>query len=345
MLLVMRWICVFLLLPGLVSTAGQAQKPVPAAGAAELVQAGKTALQRGDQQGAIDDFSRALEMRPDLIEARSSLASAYFRIGDLNHARFEFERLHEELPQDTGIAMQLGYTLVKLGRDPDAVQVLLPLEGGKEGNAELEYVLAFAMIQSRREAEGLPRMEKYASTAHAANAWMIAGSTRLTLRSFREAATDLEAAVAQDPSLPGAYSQLGQARFALGQTEEAEKAFQLALRADARDVTANLYMGIIRLKQRDFENARALLELTLQLVPTLPLAHLKMAELNSMTGHFEEAAKELEDLEKKTPEWPDPHVGLAALYYKMHRPEDGKREREIVEKLEAEAQKGVPSSK
>jgi len=345
MLVVMRWICVFLLVPGLVSAAGQTRNAGSTPKATELLQAGEADMQRGDQQAAIDDFRRALEIRPDLVEARSQLASAYFRSGDLNHARHEFERLHEELPQDAAIAMQLGYTLVKLGRDADAVKVLLPLEGGKEANAELEYVLAFAMIQSGRVAEGLPRMEKYAGTAHAANAWVIAGSTRLKLRGFREAATDLEAAVALDPTLPGAYSLLGQARNALGQTEQAERAFQLALRADARDVTANLYLGIIRLKQRDFENARPLLELTLQLEPTIPLARLEMAELNSMTGHLEEAAKELEELEKMNPDWPDPHVELAALYYKMHRREDGQRERAIVEKLEARAQKEEPSSK
>jgi len=302
-------------------------------------------MQTGDPQAAIQDFRKALELRPELLEARTDLAMAYFRAGDLNRARFEFERLHEEHPQDVGIAMQLGYTFVNLGREAQAVDLLLPLEHGNEANNEFEYILGFAMIQAGREADGLQRMEKFAGIAHAANGWLIAGSTRLKRRDFREAAADLDAAVALDPKLPGVYSLLGQARHALGQTEQAQGAFQLALRADPRDVTANLYLGIIRLKQRDFENARPLLELTLELQPTIPLARLSLAELNSMTGRYVEAAKELEELEKNNPAWPEPHIELAALYYKMHRPADGQREREIVEKLEASPQKSEPAGK
>jgi len=236
----------------------------------------------------------------------------------------------------------LGYTYIKLNKEAEAAALLTPFEAGHESNMDMEYVLGYAMIQSGKATEGLPRMEKVARATRSADAYVIAGSARLSRREFHEARADLDAAVALDPSFPGVQTLAGQARDALGDTEAALPAFQAALRADPRDFTANLYLGTMRLKQRDFESARPLLELALQLQPGVPLARLEMAKLNGMTGRYAEAAATLEDLEKTDPNWLDPHIELAAIYYKLHRPEDGQRERTIVEQIEARQQKEGP---
>jgi tetratricopeptide (TPR) repeat protein len=270
------------------------------------------------------------------------LAMAYYKKGDVSHARSESERIHAAHPLDVPAAVLLGYTYIKLGRESQAAELLSPLESGHESNMDLEYVLAFAQIQTGKYAEGLQRIEKVAAATHRADAWLIAGSTRLSQGQFHEARADIEAAIAMNPSLPGVQTMLGQILYALGEKDAAISALQTGLRADPRDFMANLYLGIIRLDQRDFESARPLLELALQLQPTVPLARLKMAKLNSMTGNYAEAAKTLEDLEKSDPDWLDPHVELATLYYKLHRPEDGQRERGIVQKIGAEQQQAGP---
>jgi len=62
--------------------------------------------------------------------------------------------------------------------------VLAPLEHGRESNMDLEYVLGYAMILAGKETEGLPRLEKMAQATHSADAYLIAGSTRLHRREF-----------------------------------------------------------------------------------------------------------------------------------------------------------------
>jgi tetratricopeptide (TPR) repeat protein len=236
----------------------------------------------------------------------------------------------------------LGYTYIKLGKGREAAEMLAPLEAGHESNMDFEYVLAYALIESGKEAEGLPRMEKVARETHSADAYFIAGSTRLHRREFHEARADLDAAIELNASFPGLYTMAGQARDALGDTDDALPAFEAALRADPRDAVANLYLGTMRLKQRDLESARPMLELALQLQPNSPMAQFQMAKLNSMTGKYAEAAAALEQLEKLDPNWLDPHIELAAIYYKLHRPEDGQRERDIVQQIEAKQQKAGP---
>jgi tetratricopeptide (TPR) repeat protein len=372
---IMRSVVVLLLLS--VSACALGQSARPAGGDAdEHLRRGIDAQQRGDANTAIEEYRKALAIRPEMADARANLgaalaatgqfdaaieeyrrallnapdktsvrmnlALAYYKKGDFEHAKPEFAAVHAARPNDLASVMLLGYSEVKLNQGAEAAALLKPMEPGHETNMDFEFVLASALIASGKESEGLPRMEKVAQATRSADAYVIAGSTRLHRREFKEARADLDAALDLDAKIPGLYTLAGQARDALGDTDAAQSAFQDALRADPRDPTANLYLGTIRLKQRDLENARPLLELALQLQPDNPQARLQMARLDAMTGKNTEAVALLEALEKGDPSWLDPHVELAPLYYKLHRPEDGQREREIVEQIQAKQQQAGP---
>jgi tetratricopeptide (TPR) repeat protein len=379
MLEAMRFTFSILLLPGLLAAAGQAHTPSPEA--RELVRVALTAQQAGNNQGAIEDFRRALALDPEMLEARIglgfalaannqfdeaieedaramavapnnsaeqmrarlNLGTAYLRKGDYSLARKELEIVHRAEPHDVTVAVMLGHAYVKLDKEFAAIELLAPLEAGNENNTDLEYVLGFSLLQTGKTDEGLSRMEKVAHATSSANAYVIAGTVRLSRNEFELASSDLETAAKLAPAIPGLYSMLVQVRFALGDEEGELAACEIALRANPRDFNANLYLGNLRLKERDFDNARPLLELALQLQPHAPLARMAVARLNSLTGRYGEAATVLEDLEKETPDWPQPHIELSSLYYKMHRPEDGQRERAIVQDLEAHTQKTAPA--
>jgi tetratricopeptide (TPR) repeat protein len=273
---------------------------------------------------------------------RANLGLAYYKKGDMAHAHSEFESVHATRPSDVKIAVLLGYTDSKLGKDAEASALLTPLEPGRESDMDFEYVLSLALIQSGKEAEGLPRMEKVAKATSSVDAYLIAGAARMRRNEFSEARADTDAALAINPAFPGLYTLAGQARDALGDTDASVPAFQAALREDPRDAMANLYLGVTRLKQRDFESARPLLEWALQLMPGHPLTRLQLAKLDGMTGKYTEAAATLEDLERTDPNWLEPHVELATIYYKLHRDQDGQREREIVKQIEAKQQQAGP---
>ncbi|UWZ85594.1 tetratricopeptide repeat protein [Occallatibacter riparius] len=296
----------------------------------------------GDLDGAIREDSRALENAPDKTGVRMNLGLAYYKKGDWQHAQQEFAKVVAARPSDVNAAMLLGYSNVKLGRAAEAVALLLPLEPGQESNMDFEYVLGYALVEAGKP-EGLPRLEKSAAATHSVDAYVIAGAARLHRREFKEARADLDEALNIDPNFPGAQTLAGQARDALGDTAAALPAFEAALRQDPRDLMANLYLGTMRLKDRDLDGARPLLQTAYELAPQLPQARLQWAKLNSMTGKYAEAAAMLEELEKADPNWIDPHIELAALYYKLHRPDDGKRERDIVQQLEAKEQNQGPS--
>jgi len=366
----MRILAALLLLFCLVPSAGQAPAPTPAD---DFMRQGLAAQRQGNIRDAIENYRKFLAIHPESVEARANLAAAlaadgqfdaaieenqrilaalptqtdirmnlalaYYKKGDWPNAAEQFKKVHAARPKDLTAAMLLGYSEIKLGQASAAADLLAPLEPGNEHNLDFEFVLAEALIACKREAEGLPRMEKTAQATNALDAWVIAGSARLQRREFRQARADLDAALAINPSMPGLNSLAGQARDSLGDVEDAKAAFQVALRQDSQDFAANLYLGTMRMKQRDLDGARPLLELALKLHPEVPQAQYQMAVLNGMTGQYAAAAAALEPLEKADPDWLDPHIQLASLYYKLHRPEDGAREREIVQRIEAQQQK------
>jgi tetratricopeptide (TPR) repeat protein len=283
----------------------------------------------------------ASNQSPSAKDVRMRHALDDYKEGDLARARAKSEALHSEYPTDLPISMLLANTYIKMGRAPQAVDLLKPIEPGHEADMELEYSLAFAQIQSGT-AEGIARMEKVARTTHSANAWLIAGAARLHKNEFAEAKANLDTAIELNPSLPGLYSLAGKVRHASGDPGAALPFFQVALRANPRDFDANLCIGMYKLEQGDYEGARPLLELASQLQPGDPLARFKLAKVQSNTGQYSEAEATLEQLEKTNPNWLDPHIELAQIYYKQHRPEDAKRERAIIEHIEAQEQQAGP---
>jgi len=375
-LIAMRFVCVLPFSFIVLSAAAQTAKQASPSGVDELLRSGISAQQHGDYQTAIESYRKALAIEPKLAEAqanlgaalaatgqfdaaieediramaivpdktgvRRNLALAYYKKGDMEHARTEFEAVITARPRDVKAAVLLGYTYIKLEKPAEAVVLLTPLEPGHESDMDFEYVLGDAMIQSGKDTEGIPRMEKAASATHSPDAYVIAGTAHMHRSEFREARADFDTALDLSPTFPGLYTLAGQARDASGDSEASVPEFQAALRTDPKDATANLYLGVIRLKQRDFDSARPLLELALELRPGHPLTRLELAKLNGMTGRYAEAAATLEDLEKSDPNWLDPHIELAAIYYKLHRPEDGQRERDIVQQIEAKQQKAGP---
>ncbi len=333
--------------------------------------------QRGDFPAAIRDYRKVLELRPSEVEAkvnlgvalvhvrqfdeaialyRSALTSlkdkngvlfdlafAYHEKGDFEHAREQFEILHDAQPDRLGVVILLGDSDVRTGKSDAALSLLEPLESRYAQNMDFEYVLGSALINTKgRRRDGVARMEKVAKAGSGADAYMIAGATLLDLNEYESARKDLEEALLLNPRLPGLYTLVGTARDKTGDVKAAESSFREALKTNPDDFEANLYLGAILYKRRDTEEAKGYLDRALRLKPSDAMARYEVAMLKSTSGDYETAARELELLVKDDPDWLDPHVELATLYYRLHRPVDGAKERQIVDALTEKQQAQGP---
>lgn len=342
----------------------------------QLFQRAVEEQQRGDFQAAIRDYKKVVELQPAQVQAKvnlgaalahvgqfdeaiamyraalptlkdknpvlMNLALAYYKKGDLENARQQFEILHDAMPENARVVVLLGDCDLRLAKTNAALSLLEPLESNNERNMDFEYVLGSALIQGGRRREGVARIEKVAQAGPAADAYLLAGATLLDLNEYEQARKDLEEALKLNSSLPAVYTLVGTARDKTGDIQNAEAAFREALKRNPDDFQANLYLGAILYKRRDMEEAKTYLDRAVRLKPTDSMARYEAAMWKSTTGDYEAAAHELEQLAKDDPNWLEPHVELATLYYKLHRPDDGARERQVVERITAEQQAQGP---
>ncbi len=333
--------------------------------------------QHGDFSAAIRDYRKVLELHPDDVQAKVNLgaalvhvrqfdeaialygsalssikdkngvlfdlALAYYKKGDFENARQQFEVLHDAQPNRLQVVILLGDSDLRTGKSDAALGLLEPIESKYSQNMDFEYVLGSALIGTKgRRREGVARMEKVAKARSAADAYLLAGATLMDLNEYEPARRDLEEALRLNPRLPKIYAMVGTARDKTGDVKDAEPAFREALKADPDDFEANLYLGAILYKRREIDEAKGYLDRALRLKPADSMARYEAAMLKSTSGDYETAAKELESLVKDDPDWLEPHVELATLYYRLHRPEDGAKERQIVDSITAKQQAQGP---
>ena len=342
----------------------------------ELFRSAVNAQQRGDLAIAVRDYQEAIRLRPDLFDAhanlavalvhlgrfeeavsayraalkldpsdrtvRTNLALAFYKAGDFRKAAAEFEILRQGDAADARVATLLADCYLRLGDKARAIATVAPLEGTHPDDLDLAFVLGSALIASGKERDGLVRIERFAKQRNTAEAYFLAGKTRLRLDEYPEAAADLDQAVRLNPNLPGVYTLRGVALEGAGNEQGAEADLRKALEANANDFEANVHLGGILYLRRDLPESKKYLDRALQLEPSSAFARYQMALWKSASGQLNEAVTDLEAVVKRDPNWLQAHVELAALYYRLHRPEDGMKERQIVDRLSADQQATKP---
>lgn len=225
-------------------------------------------------------------------------------------------------------AAQTGST----GDDPELLlqQAEAAHQHGQKEQAAREYSFLLS-----RHPEFVARVEESANQSADANAFLLAGQTRMGMSQFDLARRDADAARYIDPALPGLETLIGMILEQTSDYDGANAALQQALAANPNDFNAHLYLGAVFYFKRDTTKAEAHLTRALQLQPDSAQARYELALVDSAEGNLAQAIGNLQIVIRQIPAWLQPHVELSALYYRMHRPEDGAREKQIVDRMVA----------
>ena len=288
-------------------------------------------LKRFDE--SIEQYRIVLMADPKNKLAQMNLALAYREDGQLAPAIRALERLHREDPEEQQTLILLADCYLQSRLSNDAVSLLAPLESTHPGNLSLEWLLGSALIQVGREAEGVERIEAVAVQNRSAEAYLLAGQTRLGMSQYDLAQKDANAAMELNPQIAGLNTLLGMIQEQTANYEAAEKSLLLGLAEDPNDFNALYYLGAIYYFKRDLVKARMQLTRALQLQPNSAQALFEMALVTRAEGHIDEAVRDLERVTHESPAWLQPHVELSALYYRQNRPKDGAIQKQIVDRI------------
>jgi Flp pilus assembly protein TadD len=347
----MRLVQFFALTLALTSLAA-AQKQNPQ----QLMEEAKAAQASGDLPTAIRDYRFVLDMRPTLVEARTSLGAALaqhgeydaaieqfrvalphtprrqqpaimyaiglaqFKKGDLTAAKAQLTDTLAVQPNSTQAATLLGECDLREDNPTAALAVFGPRAGFANDDPEFAYFYSIALMRTGAVAHGAQLLQKVADAGSAADTLQLAGIAWLVAGDAEQSRRDLELAAKLNPATPNIQLELGIVRDRAGDTFASETAFRAALKLKPDDPNLNLYLGSILLHVKNYAEAQPLLEHALKLAPSTD---------------FETAIADLHTAAAADPNGADPHPQLIAAFDQLRTDAESKQAQQILKALTA----------
>jgi len=298
----------------------------------------------GQYEPAIKNYRAALAIDPKEHDIRLNLGIAYFQIEQYEPASAELQQVIKAKPEHIQARFLNGLCLFQVGKLKESIAEFEPLYRAEPDNIAIAYALANAYIQDEQIGKGQVLVDKVFKNINSAESHLIIGTMSLARRQLQPAVDELKQAVALDPKLPTAHSQLAIAYLLTGNRELAMEAFRKELEVNPKDFVANTRLGWLLREDGMIEEAEALLRRALELRPDDPGPLFQLAQLLQSEGKTQEAVELLERVAKVLPDYSPAHVLLARLYFKLKRVDDARREQAIIERLTIEQQKKQPTA-
>ena len=299
----------------------------------------------GEYEGAIPEYQQALRLAPDNAAIALNLALAYYKLGEIQRAASQLTALRASQSDNQQVNLLLGDCWLRLGENKKVIAMLAPLYAAHSEDEALEYMLGTALIRDNQVNRGQVVIDKILRRGDSAEARLLMGATKLSVRDYTGALKDLASATDLNPSLPSVHAYYGQALLATGDESAAMQEFRKELQQDPNDFDSNLNLGALLRRDENFNDAARYIQRALRVRPRDPGAEFQMASLEEAQGKLEQARRHLESIVQASPTFVEAHVTLATVYYRLKRKADGDRERDLVKRLNAERQAREPAAR
>jgi superkiller protein 3 len=226
---------------------------------------GRALQDKGDLEGAVDKFQRALQADPANDVTRNEYAFALIQIRQPDRGIQESRKVLERKPDDTSALMNIGYAYLKTGDFDGAEKVYRQAIAIDPKLAAAHYDVALALKMkdqieaAQKEFQEAIRLDPNLSQAHYSlgiTYWQL-GDFPATIKQMRAAIaaapdyaeahymlgivlkqsgdldgalTELKEAIRLDPSTPGPFNTLGQILRIKGDKQGSEEAFATGAR-------------------------------------------------------------------------------------------------------------------
>jgi tetratricopeptide (TPR) repeat protein len=198
---------------------------------------GTTIFVRGDIQGALAHFRKAVELNPEFASAHNNSSVALFRMGKLEEAA-EHCRLALTYKTDFAPAMcNYGNVLIAQGKIDEAIAKYKEAVDLKPDYAEAQYCLGNVLVQHGRLAEGIEHLRRAVEiNPRNAVAHFNLGVALVQMGNLNEAAQYYENAIKLDPGRAEAHINLGILFYQVGQYPNAVNEWREAIRLQPETV-------------------------------------------------------------------------------------------------------------
>ncbi len=234
---------------------------------------------------AVPLYRKALAMGPDVPGLRLNLGLALFKSGDPEAAIHEFEPLLKAQPGNLQLTTLIGMAHYGLAQYAEAVPYLRDAAAQDTQSISLRLALAHSCLWSKQSQCVLDvYKEILALNPDSAEADMLAGEALDEMKDNEGSTKMFRAAVKADPKYPNAHFGLGYLLWTQKQYKEAASEFQAELANDPDHVQAQLYLGDTDIQMNQMSDAAPLLERVEKQNPSIALDHLDLGIVYTEAG-------------------------------------------------------------
>jgi tetratricopeptide (TPR) repeat protein len=361
--------------------AGSAPRESPHASSTEvteLAREAQNALHQGQDETAVRDYERLVQLAPAVAEYHLNLGIAYYSSDRPFDA---VQPLQQALKLKPGLAQArsyLGATLAESGRCQEAMP-LLPKDGAHIPDSELKRTVeadglkcAMALDQEDRALDFLRLLrrdfpkdpEVLYLTVHVYSDLSTRASQRLLVTApasyqvhllnaevlemqekWDEAEAEYGRVLAIDPHAAGIHFRIGRLLLTRPKTAttttDARREFEDELKTDPNNAAAEYVLGELARQARQFPEAIEHFSRAAKLDPTFADAFIGLGKSLVAAGRAPDAVAPLEAAVKIQPENPVGHYQLAFAYRRAARPQDADRELVAYKQAQEQARKSL----
>jgi tetratricopeptide (TPR) repeat protein len=286
----------------------------------------------GEDERAVADLSRAVQLKPDDYDARYNLGFVLFRLGKAREAKEQLERATQIRPNSTEAHYRLGLVLKNLNESARANEELRQFEQKKK--EDLQQTISATALTSGNEMlrkgnlSGAVNRYQEAIRLDPKNALayydLALAQARLGEHSAEE--QSLRKAIELNPNLALARNQLGLILLGKGKTQEARREFEAGFTADPRCAECQSNLGVLYGLNGDARRAEELFRGALEVDPQYGEAHLNLGLMLARKNQFADAEKEL----LMVPPTVRSLTGLGMVQTKLGKPDAVETFRQVV---------------
>jgi tetratricopeptide (TPR) repeat protein len=237
-----------------------------------------------DSEGRVDEaishFQKALQIKPDYMEAQVNLGNALLQKGKVDEAITQFQQALQINPGYAAAHNNLGKVLLEKGRVDEAITQYQEALEINPGLAAAHYSLASALQQKGRLDEAITQyQEALQIKPDYAEVYNNLGNALLQKGRVDDAILHFQKALQIVPDYAAAHNNLGATLAQTGELDEAITCFQKALQSKPGFAEAHNNLGNAFLQKGNVAEAIAHFQKALQLEPAQPTIQNNLAWL------------------------------------------------------------------
>ncbi len=292
-----------------------------------------------EEQQALILLQAATAADPSDVEAQMSLASLYFRSGDLVSAKTILAAILAKDAQRFPAKSLLGKILFLEGdysAAADQLQAALP----ESSDIDVAYSLALTYLKLNQLANASNVFdEMLTSLGSSAELHVLIGRAYQETRRFDLAVAEYRKALELNPKAARAHSYLGRI-YLLERGDaaltDARREFEAEIARDPGDFSSHFNLGVIHFKQREFGPAEREFSEAIQLRPESPEGYFYIGQAQMESGNSQASVAQLKksiELYGSAPEAQPAHQALAKALENLGRPAEAQQQADIARKL------------